>query len=77
MEMTDMRWYSAVCHRNIRNRNRKKGTDAYLHLCPKIQSSVWIKRCLFGEFLFGILFFICFTVLTVDIVDNTFDNHLF
>ena len=31
----------------------------------------------FGGFLFGILFFICFTVLTVDIVDNTFDNHLF
>ena len=26
---------------------QKKGTDAYLHLCLKIQSSVWIKRCLF------------------------------
>lgn len=27
---TDMRWYSAVCHRNIRNRNRKK---ARMRIC--------------------------------------------
>ena len=29
-EKTDMRWYSAVCHRNIRNRNRKK---ARMRIC--------------------------------------------